>query len=214
MHFLVAFLLSTISLSASVHAADFPSVELDGIQDLRLQRQEWSGFNGVISVGGGFLTGSDSLGGDSFFRSGIVAGSVGYDHQINSVVFGAALEGAYTNFRGNSASGSSRQSANWLASATVRAGIDTGRFMPYVSAGLGFGNYKVERKSDGASDDNTHIGFVVGAGVEARVTDTIFARLDYKHYEFNDQTYRISGWAPFDVEGQADTFTLGLGYRF
>ena len=79
---------------------------------------------------------------------------------------------------------------------------------------VGFGNYKIERKSDGATEEHTHIGFVAGAGVEARITDAVFARLDYKHYEFADQNYQLSGWVPFDVEGKADVFNLGVGYRF
>ncbi|MDN3721558.1 hypothetical protein QW131_26260 [Roseibium salinum] len=99
------------------------------------------------------MSGTDSLGLDAFFRSGLVGGSIGYDQQANRVIFGASLEGALTNFRGDTRSGSARQSSNWLSAATVRIGYDAGRFMPYLSAGVGFGNYKVERKSDGASDE-------------------------------------------------------------
>jgi outer membrane immunogenic protein len=207
-------LVSVLGLAPVSQAADVPAADYGLVEDLRLQRQDWSGFNGVLFFGGGFLSGSDSLGGDSFFRSALVGGSVGYDHQFNSVVFGASLEGSLTNFRGNSSSGNSRQRSNWLGAATVRAGYDAGRFMPYLSAGVGFGNYEIERKSDGASAENTHFGFVAGAGVEARITNNIFARIDYKHYEFGDQTYRISGWSPFTVDGKADVFNIGVGYRF
>jgi outer membrane immunogenic protein len=207
-------LVSILGLAPVSQAADVPAADYGLVEDLRLQRQDWSGFNGVLFFGGGFLSGSDNLGGDSFFRSGLVGGSLGYDHQFNSVVFGASLEGSLTNFRGTTSSGNARQRSNWLSAATVRAGYDAGRFMPYLSAGVGFGNYKIERKSDGLSDENTHVGFVVGAGVEARITDNLFARIDYKHYELGEQTYQLTGFSPFTVEGKADIFNIGVGYRF
>ncbi|CTQ54583.1 Opacity protein antigens [Roseibium album] len=205
---------SILGLTSISHAADVPTADYGLVEDLRLQRQDWTGFNGVLFFGGGFLSGSDNFGGDSFFRSGLVGGSVGYDHQFNSVVFGASLEGSLTNFRGTTSSGNARQRSNWLSAATVRAGYDAGRFMPYLSAGVGFGNYKIERKSDGLSDENTHIGFVAGVGVEARITDNLFARIDYKHYELGEQTYQLSGFSPFTVDGKADIFNIGVGYRF
>ncbi|MES0810251.1 outer membrane beta-barrel protein [Roseibium sp. SCPC15] len=219
MRFISLFLISVSGVASSALAADIPSSEVPianygVVEDLRLNRADWSGFNAVVFAGGGFLNGDDSLGGDSFFRSGLVGGSVGYDHQFNQFVFGASVEGAFTNFRGNTSTGNTGQKSNWLGAATVRAGYDAGRFMPYVSAGVGFGNYKVTRKSDGASDENTHVGFVAGAGVEGRITDNVFARLDYKHYEFGSKTYSIPGWSSFSVDGKADIFSVGVGYRF
>ena len=219
MRFTSLFLMTLAGLIPGAHAADLldtapPVIDYAPAQDLRLTRADWSGFNAVVFAGGGFLQGSDSFGLDSFFRSGLVGGSIGYDHQFNSVVFGANVEAALTNFRGTSSSGNFRQSSNWLSSATVRAGYDAGRFMPYLSAGIGFGNYEIERKSNGASDENTHVGFVLGGGVEARITDGLFARADYKHYEFGDQTYNVQGLSSFTVDGKADIFQLGIGYRF
>ncbi|MCV0428928.1 MAG: porin family protein [Roseibium sp.] len=206
-------------ITSGVFAADIPVTnppvtDYTLVEDLRLNRADWSGFNAVLFAGGGFLQGDDSLGGDSFFRSGLVGGSIGYDFQFNQFVLGAGVEGAYVNFRGNSSSGNTRQNSNWLGAATVRSGYDAGRFMPYLSAGIGFGNYKIKRKSDGLSDENTHIGFVAGAGVEAKVTDNVYARLDYKHYEFNSKSYTLPGFSSFTVDGTADIFNIGVGYRF
>lgn len=182
--------------------------------DLRLNSFDRTGFNAVLFAGGGFLTGSDSLGSDAFFRSGQFGGSIGYDHQFNQFVLGASVEGSLTNFRGISSSGNYRQSSDWLSAATVRVGYDVGRFMPYLSAGVGFGNYEIENVSNGSSDENTHVGYVLGAGIEANVTDQIIARVDYKHYEMGEETYTVSGLSPFTVDGKADMFNLGVGYRF
>ena len=204
-------------LTTTVYAADFPSSpaqDFGTVEDLRLQRSDWSGFNAVVFAGGGFLQGSDSLGNNSFFRSGLVGGSLGVDQQFDRIVFGVSVEGALTNFQGTSASGNYRQTSNWVGSATARLGYDAGRFMPYVSGGMGFGNYKVERKSNGASDENTFVGLVAGAGVEARITDGLFAKLDYKHYAFAEQTYNVPGLTSFTVDGKTDLLYLGVGYRF
>lgn len=219
MRFPSIFLIAVSGFSSAPMAADIPVNEVPAadfgrVEQLRLTRADWSGFNAVVFAGGGFLSGTDSLGLDAFFRSGLVGGSIGYDQQANRVIFGASLEGALTNFRGDTRSGSARQSSNWLSAATVRIGYDAGRFMPYLSAGVGFGNYKVERKSDGASDENIHVGFVAGGGVEARLTDNVFARVDYKHYEFDEKTYDVPGWSPFSADGRADIFNAGIGYRF
>ncbi len=206
--------LTSQTFAADIPLTDVPAADFGTVEELRQTRADWTGFNGVLFFGGGFLTGSDSLGLDAFFRSGAGGGSVGYDHQFNSIVLGASLEGAITNFQSSTRSGSARQSANWLSAATVRVGYDAGRFMPYLSAGVGLGNYKIERKSDGASSENTHVAFVAGGGVEARITDNIFARADYKHYEFSEETYDVPGWSSFSADGRADMFTLGAGYRF
>lgn len=208
------FLAAFLAAPQAVSAADSPVTEFGSVEDLRLTPQDWTGFNGVVFFGGGFMQGIDSFGLDAFFRSGSLGGSVGYSRQFNGVVFGADLEGTYVNFNETTRSGTAQQSANWLGAATVRMGYDAGRFLPYVSAGIGFGNYKIERDADGLSDSNTHLAFVAGAGVEARLTDNLFLRADYKHYEFEEKQYQLSGFAPFTVDGQADMFNLGLGYRF
>jgi opacity protein-like surface antigen len=207
-------LLVFLGIPQAALAADLPAANFGTVEELRLTRQDWSGINGIVFFGGGFMQGSDSLGLDAFFRSGSAGGSVGYSQQFNRVVFGADLEGTYANFNGSTRSGNARQSANWLGAATVRMGYDAGRFMPYVSAGIGFGNYEIKRNADGISDSNTHLAFVAGAGVEARISQGLFLRADYKHYEFEDKEYQLSGFAPFTASGQADMFNLGLGYRF
>jgi len=219
MRFLSVFLIAfggslSATLAADINTAPVPVYDFGTSENLRLTRSDWSGFNVVVFGGGGTLQGKDNVGNKSFFRSGMVGGSVGYDQQFNKFVLGVGLEGALTNFVGSTRSGNSRQSSNWVSSATFRAGYDAGRFMPYVSAGMGFGNYKVERKSNGASDDNTFVGFVAGAGVEARITDGLFARIDYKHYEFAEKSFNVPGLTTFTVEGSADLVSAGLGYRF
>jgi len=203
-----------LGLTASANAADIIEPVYVETGDLRLEGFDRTGFNAVVFAGGGFLTGSDNLGFDAFFRSGQFGGSLGYDHQFNRLVLGASVEASLTNFRGSSSSQNYRQSSNWLSAATVRVGYDAGRFMPYLSAGVGFGNYKIEQKSSGSSDENTHVGFVVGAGIEANITRNAFARLDYKHYEMGEKTYDVSGLPSFSLDGRADMFNLGVGYRF
>jgi|GEM_PF-1575389 len=214
MRFRSVFLIPLMGFPPAALAADLPVADFGVVEELRLQREDWSGLNGVVFFGGGFTQGSDSLGFDAFFRSGAVGGSLGYDRQFDRVVFGVHVEGMLTNFQGTTSSGLARQEAKWLSSTTIRMGYDAGRFMPYVSAGVGFGNYKVERKSDGLTASNTHVGFVAGAGVEARISRGLFVRADYKHYEFEDKEYQFSGFAPFTADGRADMFNLGLGYRF
>ena len=203
-------------LSSPALAADIPVIEHVGIEDLRLTKQDWSGIKVTALAGGGFLNGKDTTGFKSFSRSGAIGAAVGYDHQVNNLVVGANLEGLATNFQSSRVTSNStyKSSTNWLGAATVRVGYDAGRFMPYLSAGIGAGNLKSDRLVNGSSVTKTAYGFVAGVGVEAKITEQVFARADYKHYEFGKVKINHTGIAPFSVDGSADIFNLGVGYRF
>ncbi|MEP3046925.1 MAG: outer membrane beta-barrel protein [Roseibium sp.] len=210
--------LPLLIVASPVLAADLPGpvIEHTGIEDLRLKRSDWSGFNAVVFAGGGFTSGKDSVGSSSFYRSGSFGGSVGYDYQMNKVVFGANLEGMFTNFRGTTTTSNSsyRSSSKWLSTATARIGYDAGRFMPYLSAGIGFEDYQSVRVVNASKVNKVLYGFAVGGGVEAKITENIFARADYKHIELSKETINHTGINPYTIDGHTDVFNLGVGYRF
>ncbi|GAA0786673.1 porin family protein [Roseibium denhamense] len=192
-------------------AADINSINT---LDLETQTTNWSGFNAAILAGGGYLRATDSLGLDTDNHSAVFGASVGYDYQIDSFVFGASFEGFYTNFRETTNSGYVHQRARWLGSATVRGGVDVGRFLPYVSVGAGIGTYEVDIDILDTTEKYTDYWFVAGAGVEMKVTDNLFARLDYKHYHFAEREFEVSNFTNFTAQGDTDVVTVGLGYRF
>ncbi|WP_093809944.1 outer membrane protein [Stappia sp. ES.058] len=63
------------------------------------------------------------------------------------------------------------------------------------------------------SDSNTHIGWVLGAGVEAFVTETVSAGVEYQHHDFGSKNYNIGG-ATFGLKGQLDLVRARINYHF
>lgn len=231
MRFGAAGLLVLAGVISPAHAADLSGPALQPIEELRLTRQDWSGFSGVLFLGGGLVTGDDTVGWDTEMRSVIGGAAAGYDQQFSRIILGGHVEGVLGNFEDVSDTGNVRQNAEWLGSVTARLGYDAGRFMPYLTGGLGFGKYRFAQvqqpeiadddllfmPSTGATevtDTNTLYGWVAGAGVEAQLTGNLFLRADYKHFYLYDQEFQLADGQSFKAGGTADILDLGLGYRF
>ncbi|TYC49476.1 porin family protein [Rhodobacterales bacterium] len=219
------------SALAPALGADLIVEDVQPVPELRLERQGWSGVSAVVFAGGGRVAGDDTVGWDTQMRSFISGASAGYDMQFDRIVFGGHVEGIAGNFEDVAYTGNVRQNAEWLASVTARLGYDAGRFMPYVSGGLGFGKYKFTQvqHAELADDDIGYIplagdrevtdtdmlyGWVAGAGVEAKLTENVFLRADYKHFHLYDQEFQLADGQPFKAGGKADVVDLGIGYRF
>lgn len=221
---------------ATVYAADLLNEGIPTADELRLRPQTWSGFSGVAFAGGGVVSGRDGVGWDLTMHSGLLGAAAGYDTQFDRIILGGHLEGFFSNFQKTTDSGNVRQSAEWIASITGRLGYDAGRFMPYLTGGLGIAKYKFEQTrprevidllaydyavtspdsfSGGTVTDSRMLyGPVVGAGVETRLTDNLFLRLDYKHFHFLDRDFRFQNGQPFEAGATADIVDLGVGFRF
>lgn len=238
MRIVTFFGLFLLGSTASALAADAPVATFGTVEHLRLERSDWSGFSGVLFAGGAFLNVSGTAESryntnkeSNFERSGVFGGSVGYDHQFSQLVLGAHLEGMVTNFRSDASKDLSVQ-GKWLSSGTVRLGFDAGRFMPYVSAGVGYGRLQVDHETRAmlAEDDmfsppparmlessysKTALALVLGGGVEARINDGFFARADYKHFRFDDIQFNMNELSTImTASNNIDVFNLGLGYRY
>ena len=57
----------------------------------------------------------------------------------------------------------------------------------YGTAGVAVA--ETELTLDGVSDANTSAGYTVGAGVEARITDSIGTRLEYRYSDYGSSGY-------------------------
>lgn len=172
----------------------------------------WDGFQLGIQGGYGLMSGSDSFGGERTLNSGILGVFAGYRYSFDHIVIGLAADVNASNF--TSSTGASRSSGKWNAAGTVRIGYDVNRVLPYLSAGIGFAGYEVKRFQDDQTIRNTHVGVVFGAGLEAKILDSVTARIDYKHFEMSDEKYQFDGFLPFEIEGRQDLFALGVAYNF
>jgi outer membrane immunogenic protein len=165
-------------------------------------------FNGT-----GSLTSSGYVGG----------GQAGYDYQLGGWVIGAVADIDATGIEGRgSISGSSVGNTNGSASAhisskldylgTVRARVGLpiadGRFMPYVTAGMAYGQVNSSAAIDvvpaasensspthfAASRNLTRVGWTVGAGAEYAITPQITFGAEYLYTDLGTATV-LSGSA-------------------
>ena len=70
----------------------------------------------------------------------------------------------------------------------------------------------VPMKTATGKDDQAHFGYVIGAGVEAMLTDRVSARVEFLHYGFGSQTYSVPASRRTSV--QNNLLRFGMSYRF
>lgn len=98
-----------------------------------------------------------------------------------------------------------------LSTVRARVGYAFDSFMVYGTGGLalGFG----EADIGGGSDSNTHVGWAVGAGIEAALTENITARAEYLYVDTSSETYSFGGTSA-DADLDTSLVRVGVGYKF
>ena len=72
---------------------------------------------------------------------------------------------------------------DYLATVRLKAGVGVDRFLVYGTGGVAFGNVETTIVNTPfgltASDDDTRVGYAVGAGTDYAVTDNLILGLEY-----------------------------------
>ncbi|MEM0899629.1 MAG: outer membrane protein [Pseudomonadota bacterium] len=212
--------------------------------------QSWSGFyvgafagygDGDVDTSDNSSTNLASEGGDlDGFLGGV---EIGYDWQVQNFVFGVGLDAALSDLEysgalvappvtsppGPTSGFDVRLRATTLVNLTARAGfLITPKTLGYVTGGLAYGRTKTDvfapaatgGTADFGNDDNDRFGFVVGAGIEQRVTQNISLDLKYLYTDLGTATYRGDGGGvvaqAFDFDQDVDfhQVRIGVKYRF
>ena len=227
-----------LSASASI-AADF--VEAAPADD-------WSGFYAGLHAGWGwadadmnFDAASDFGGtvvenGFSSNLDGPLAGAqLGYNWQVNSFLLGIETDASWSGLEGSNhiieiGGGyyfNADSDLEWLASLRARAGLIWESTLLYGTGGVAFASLESNVTSDysgvdvSTSESITHTGWVLGAGIETKITSNMTARLEYLHYDFGgaDIFYRLDPLSDaYDAFGDAqldvDVIRLGVNILF
>ncbi|MGK6312787.1 outer membrane protein [Neorhizobium sp. DT-125] len=130
------------------------------------------------------------FGGGDYDADGFGGGVfTGYNFQNGPIIYGIEADVGYNNLDGPSPNGYTGE-GGWKGSVRGRLGYDLNPFMIYGTAGVAFQNNEL---SDGiSSDKNTAVGYTVGAGAEAFVTDNITARIEYRYTDFAADDYDLA----------------------
>ena len=168
------------------------------------QMYNWTG--GYVGINGGAGFGSGSSG-------GLVGGTLGYNWQAGSLVWGLEGDLDWTRLHGTtSCAVAGCDSRNhWLGTVRGRIGYAADRFMPYVTGGLAVGD--VENTAPFGSASQTRAGWTLGAGLEAALWQNWTAKLEYLYVDLGHGP-TIAGVAGTDARFRTNLIRVGLNYRF
>ena len=173
----------------------------------------WTDFYVGINGGGGWAHSDFSapLTTGTFSPSGgIAGGTVGYNWQMNQIVFGVEGDIDWSNIRGSVAcpGGICETRNNWLGTARGRLGYAFDRVMPYVTGGAAVGDIKTNTPF--GSSSSTKAGWTVGGGVEAAIAGPWTAKAEYLYVDLGNGGSVLGSNASF----HSHILRAGLNYRF
>ena len=214
---LAAVLLTSLAGTSAAFSADLPVI----VPDVEMvdTSSDWSGL--FIGAHVGYASGvvewatlpTGLFTGDYGIAGWLAGAQVGYNHQMDSLVIGGDLNLEWTGIEGvdDVGGGAIAREINWAGSLRGRLGFAVESVLIYGTAGLAFANstgYSV-----GASvDTQTHLGWTVGLGFEAMVSDnlSLFAEYDYTSYNEMDYDYLIDTATSFDTHA----IKVGANWHF
>ena len=147
-------------------------------------------------------------------REGAFGGGVfgGYNMQSGKIVYGVEGDLGYNGEEAEAAAGVEGR-AGWNGSVRARVGYDLNPFLIYGTAGVALQDNELTDEATGASDNKTAVGYTVGAGVEAMVTDNITTRVEYRYTDFGSEDYDLG--ATSVSSGYDDhSVKVGIGVKF
>jgi outer membrane immunogenic protein len=220
---------SLLSVTAAAHAAD----------------TAWNGFYIGGNIGSGSahakadfsVLGVPAINGAESLKGAVYGGQAGYNMQSGYFVLGLEADLQATSQKATSSrfcaalacgalaiTQSSSDSLPWFATGRVRAGIAVDRVLIYGTGGLAYGSFKSTQTlttilgSVTTTTSDARAAFVVGAGVEVKISGPWSAKLEYLHLDTGNTntTYSLAGiGAVTEVSKMTDDIIrLGVNYRF
>lgn len=205
--------------ATSVFAAD--AVYQAAAQPPEAVPQPFSWTGGYLGVQGGYgwadgsfdQAGTVFLNGD--FDGGIIGAFAGANYQYqNNVVLGieADLDYNWNEEKFDIGGSELKASGKWEGSVRARVGYAFDRALVYATAGWVAAHAEANIAGFGG-DDSIVQGYTVGAGVDYALTDTVFARVDYRYNDFGSTDFNIGGTA-VNADLSQHTFKVGVGFKF
>ena len=191
----------------------------------------WSGF--YVGVQGGYGFGDANartiVPGASLDIDGWLAGGqIGMNWQPagSPWVLGVEVDSAFSALDGSvsataaGATATVSSEVQYLGSARLRAGLATDKLLTYVTGGLAWANNEVTGSasfrglSASLSDDQTHVGWTVGGGLEWVFAAQWTAKVEYLYTDLGEKTYFSNVLGGFDGDLQFHMIRAGVNYRF
>jgi outer membrane immunogenic protein len=97
----------------------------------------------------------------------------------------------------------------WFGTVRGRVGFSLSNVLLYATAGLGFGGGRLVIA--GLTEEQTHVGWTGGGGIEFGLTPNWSAKAEYLYISLSDKTYVLSGTT---TEIDSHLLRFGVNYRF
>lgn len=162
----------------------------------------------------------------SFSPSGVLGGGqLGYNFQFSSWVVGLELSGSVLDFEEvlTPADESFAAEAEWLGIAALRAGwLWNQRSLVYLKGGYAAASIQTNAVDTqlpvlgSFSTDETHGGWMAGAGFEHMLSPDVSAAVEYNYIDLGNQDHTgVSGGTVVnDIDVQMHTVTVRLNWHF
>ncbi len=183
------------------------------------QAYNWTGFYFGANGGGGW--------GHSYWSNnatgiglsgGQVGGTVGYNRQLGSVVFGVEGDIDWSGLNGTNTTvgcpGGCSTSDSWLSTVRGRIGYSFDRVMPYVTGGLAVGDIRAATPGL-AGGTSTNAGWTLGGGIEVALPGNWTAKAEYLRVDLGSFNCTGCSVVPGDnVSMQQNVIRAGVSYHF
>lgn len=122
----------------------------------------------------------------------MIGGYLGYNVQVDGspVVFGVETDLNWSDVDGRRSAaggGRTRLNSDWNGATRGRIGYAFDRFLVYGAAGIAYADREI--RGPNARGDKTAVGWTVGGGVEAAVTDNVVARAEYRYTDYGSDRF-------------------------
>ncbi|MBI1204503.1 MAG: outer membrane beta-barrel protein [Rhodopseudomonas sp.] len=218
----IAIGLFAAALTAPALAADLPTHYYKA-PVFSAPHYNWTGFYAGVNVGYGFGK-SDWSGtvtnGSTSPKGALAGGTLGYNLQTGSLVWGLEADIDYSWAKGSDSSGtggctSCETKNSWLGTARGRIGYAAwDRWLPFITGGAAFGDVKMA-PSSGVSESETKFGWTVGGGVEYALQANWTAKVEYLYADLGNANCSAAACTTStDVSYKTNIVRAGLNYRF
>ena len=182
----------------------------------------WTGF--YVGIYGGYGWGKSNwtnvggTTGDFNIKGMLLGGTLGYNLQTGSWVWGVEADAAASWIVGNETTlcgGLGCETRNtWLATGRGRLGFAWDNWLPYLTGGAAFGDIKMTQGL-GGSETKTKIGWTAGAGFEYSFMSEWSAKIEYLYVDLGKATCGTATCGvDTDVTFKSHIGKIGVNYRF
>ncbi|MDP3896333.1 MAG: porin family protein [Mesorhizobium sp.] len=168
----------------------------------------WAG--PYVGVYGGYTFGETSIPGLSVDHDGFAGGAfAGWSGQTGAIVYGIEGDVGYNGADGANGGLATRSGVEGSLRARLGYAVND-RLLVYATGG---GAAEQLKANDGlVTDKNVMLGYTVGAGVDAKITEQVFARVEYRYTDFGNETFNLT--APTSIDSSSNKIHVGLGLKF